>query len=80
VQGVSKDAPFFVPCQGVRVVKTAILGGAGGGTLQTEIFQNLSQKLFPILQRNQDVVTFSHFFLNFCKSLVRENRRLFREK
>ena len=41
---------FFVLCQGVRVVKTAILGGAGGGTLQTEIFQNLSQKLCPNLQ------------------------------
>ena len=34
---------FFVLCQGVRVVKTAILGGAGGGTLQR--FRNQKQKI-----------------------------------
>jgi hypothetical protein len=84
VQGVSKDAPFFVSLRGVRGAEMAISGRAGRGTLQTIFFQNLSQKLFPILQRNQDVATFAKIsffhFAFFCKSLVRENRRLFREK
>jgi len=45
VQGVSKDAPFFVPSRGVRGAEMAISGRAGRGTLQTEFFQNLSQKI-----------------------------------
>ena len=41
---------FLCPSRGVRGAEMAISGRAGRGTPQTEIFQNLSQKLCPNLQ------------------------------